>query len=127
VKCFDRMVIEVTRAYAFRAARYRRVARAHCDTMDFSREALLSLYHHESSGQGSAPDKSVNGFAYGKWLVDLSVSMMVESVQKGEFAKIEFLGTPLERMHNAGVLKNVYITPVFIGQSPYCKEQRFMS
>jgi len=97
----------VSPRYALRAALYRRVARGQGVTgLDFSEAALRQLYDFESRGIGSV-DKARNGYAYGKWCVDLSVSMWVEDIQAGNACKAEFLQTAIQRIHNADKLKNM--------------------
>ena len=70
----------VSKKYALRAAYYRRAARNQgVAGLAFDENALRELFDWESRGVGSV-DKSKNGFAYGKWCVDLSVSMWVEDI-----------------------------------------------
>lgn len=108
----------IPKKYALRAAHYRRVARSqNVSGLDFSEKALRDLFVWESRGEGSA-DKSRNGFAYGKWCVDLSVAMWVESISSGDFCKSEFLQTPLQRLHNQSKLEKIVVTQPFF---PYSK------
>ena len=102
----------VSRKYAATAAHYRRVARTHANGLDFSEKALMELHEWESRGLGKI-DKAQNGYAYGKWIVDLSVSMWVEDICAGNACKAEFLTTAIERIHNKSKLKNVVATPLF--------------
>ena len=96
----------ISKKYALRAAHYRRVARTLSSELDFSEKALRELHAWESSGVGGV-DKAKNGYAYGKWLVDLNTSMWIEDIQAGHACKAEFLSTPLERLHNTSKLGGV--------------------
>jgi hypothetical protein len=97
----------ISKKYALRAAQYRRVANGQkVAGLAFDEAALRELHDWESRGIGSV-DKSRNGFAYGKWCVDLSVSMWVEDLLKGNFCKAEFLKTRLQKLHNKKKLEAV--------------------
>jgi hypothetical protein len=103
----------VSKKYALRAAHYRRAARGQgMEGLAFDEVALRELHDWESRGVGSV-DKSKNGFAYGKWCVDLSVSMWIEDLLKGDFCKAEFLGTRLQKLHNKKKLEAVISNPFF--------------
>ena len=103
----------ISKKYALRAAQYRRVARGQAVAgLAFTEDALRELHDWESRGIGSV-DKSRNGFAYGKWCVDLSVSMWVEDLLKGDFCKAEFLETRLQKLHNAKKLEAVIASLFF--------------
>ena len=103
----------VSKKYALRAAHYRRAARGQDMVgLAFDETALRELHDWESRGVGSV-DKSKNGFAYGKWCVDLSVSMWVEDLLKGDFCKSEFLGTRIQKLHNTKKLEAVIASPFF--------------
>ena len=54
--------------------------------LDFSDEALLSLYNHESYGLSLSPR---NGFAVGKQYLNVQVSMWREDIRAGLLAKFE--------------------------------------
>jgi len=95
----------ITKKYALRAAHYRRVARKHIPGLDFSENALRALFIYESTGKGNV-DKN-NGYSYGKFLVDLSVSMWIEDIKAGNACKAEFLSTRLEKLHNTKKLELV--------------------
>jgi len=108
----------IPRKYALRAAHYRRVAKGqNVSELDFSEKALRDLFAWESRGEGNA-DKSRNGFAYGKWCVDLSVSMWVEGISSGDFCKAEFLRTRLQKLHNQSKLEKIVVRQAFF---PYSK------
>ena len=103
----------ISKKYALKAAHYRRVARGSSVAGQmFTEGALRELHAWESRGVGSV-DKSKNGFAYGKWMVDLSVSMMVEDLMKGDFCKAEFLETRIQKLHNTKMLEAVMAGPFF--------------
>lgn len=54
--------------------------------LDFSDDALLSLYNHESYGTGLSPR---NGFAVGKQYLNVHVTMYKEDISKGTLRKFE--------------------------------------
>jgi hypothetical protein len=54
--------------------------------LDFSDEALLSLYNHESYGLSLSPR---NGFAVGKQYLNVQVAMWREDIRAGLLAKFE--------------------------------------
>lgn len=107
----------VSKKYALKAARYRRVAKTHNKNLDFCYEALLAQFNYESKGIGRV-DKHTNGYTYGKWLVDLSVSMMFEDINRGDFCKYDFLRTSIDRIHNKKVLELFIPTNTYF---PYSK------
>ena len=109
----------ISKRYACRAALYRRTARAQIAGLDYSEAALRQLHDWESRGIGKV-DKGRNGYAYGKWVVDLAVAMWVEDIQRGDAVKAEFLSTPLERLHNRSKLSNVQAATFF----PYAERAR---
>jgi hypothetical protein len=55
-------------------------------SLDFSDEALLSLYNHESYGTSLSPK---NGFAVGKQYLNLQVTMWREDLRRGWLFKHE--------------------------------------
>lgn len=55
-------------------------------TLDFSDEALLSLYNHESYGTSLSPK---NGFAVGKQYLNVHVAMYKEDIAIGTLFKFE--------------------------------------
>lgn len=76
--------------------------------LDFSDDALLSLYNHESYGT-SLSDR--NGFAVGKKYLNLQVTAWIECLREGTLAKFELYQDPLFSNHHwwlDSVLKNVY-------------------
>jgi hypothetical protein len=60
--------------------------------MDFSDEAKLSLYNHESYGSPLSPN---NGFAQGKKMLNLQVNGWKEMLREGTLAKFELYEDPL--------------------------------
>ena len=106
----------ITKSYALKAALYRRLARKQGIKLDFSEQRLIEMFEFESLGaQGRlfSELKTKNGFAYGKWLRDLDVSQMVGDIRAGDFCKIEFLSTAIERLHNKKPLSFVPATEWF--------------
>ena len=113
----------VSKKYALRAAYYRRAARDQgVAGLAFDENALRELFDWESRGVGSV-DKSKNGFAYGKWCVDLSVSMWIEDILKGDFCKAEFLETPIQRLHNKKKLDTI-TAPAFFPYADLLDKRR---
>lgn len=103
----------ISKKYALRAANYRRSARSQgVRGLDFSEASLRGLHAWESRGVGKV-DKSKNGYAYGKWIVDLSVSMWVEDLRAGNVCKHEFLQTRIQKLHNEAKLQAVIPAPFF--------------
>jgi len=110
----------ISKKYALRAAHYRRTAKSQrVAGLDFSEAALRELFDWESRGIGGV-DKGKNGYAYGKWCVDLSVAMWVEDILKGDFCKAEFLQTRIQKLHNKKKLEAVISPPFF----PYQKHNQ---
>lgn len=103
----------ISKKYAMNAAHYRRAARKQVPGLDFSEYSLRQLHEYESCGSGCKPNKSVNGFAYGKWVIDMTVSMWEEDIKAGNTCKAEFLSTPIERLHNTKKLKNIVAGSLF--------------
>lgn len=84
----------------------------------FNEDKLIELYQFESTGRTDDVDVAslkqilkTNGYAYGKFLRDCFVSDMVKDVKSGLFLKIEFLSTPLKRLHNQDILDKVFVDP----------------
>ena len=102
---------KISKKFALKASLWRRIAKSHTNSHTFSYHDLLELYDKESRGIGRSFDsmKEDNGFAYGKWLRDLALVMMVEDVQSGDFAKIEFIDTTIQRIHNWPILEHVIV------------------
>lgn len=103
----------ISKRYALRAAHYRRTAKSQrVSGLDFDEAALRELYEWESRGIGNV-DKKKNGYAYGKWCVDLSVAMWIEDLLKGDVIKQEFLQTRIQKLHNEKKLESVVAAPFF--------------
>jgi hypothetical protein len=68
------------------AALYRVFADSWSHRLDFSDEALLSLYNHESYGTRLSPN---NGYAVGKQYLNLQVTMWREDLAAGLIFKWE--------------------------------------
>jgi hypothetical protein len=64
----------VSKRYAARCALYRRLARGMGRHGDFSEAAMLEMRAWESAGRGGV-DKQSNGFAFGKWVRDVTVAI----------------------------------------------------
>ena len=60
-------------------------------SLDFSDEALIELYNYESYG-GTCSNK--NGFAHGKRMLNLNVSMWREDIEAGNLFKFELYEDP---------------------------------
>lgn len=60
-------------------------------SLDFSDEALLSLYNHESYGTALSPK---NGFAVGKQYLNLQVTSWREALRRGIIARFELYEDP---------------------------------
>ncbi len=65
---------------------YRHFAKNMSSKLDFSEEAELSLYNHESYGTSLSPN---NGFAVGKQYLNLQVTMWREDLRRGWIFKHE--------------------------------------
>jgi hypothetical protein len=113
----------ISKKYAMRAAHYRRTAKGQgVAGLEFSEAALRELLNWESRGIGGV-DKGKNGYAYGKWCVDLSVAMWVENLQKGDVCKAEFLQTRIQKLHNKKKLEAI-IPGAFFPYATTLEERR---
>lgn len=104
----------VTKKYALKAALHRRLAKkminGKSNLMTFTESDLIEFFNYESKGIKPCTFdelKARNGYAFGKWLRDIDVVQMSEDVVKGDFAKIEYLSTPIEKLHNKEFLANI--------------------
>jgi hypothetical protein len=70
---------------------YRVFANDWVHVLDFSDEALLSLYNHESYGTSLTPK---NGFAVGKQYLNVHVTMWKEDIRAGILFKHELYEDP---------------------------------
>lgn len=109
--------LKVSKAFAIKACLYRRLARKYnADKWTFTLDDLQELYQYESTGKRTRSFdemKKTNGFALGKWLRDIDVANYREAYLNGEFAKIEFLSTDIERLHNKHVFDNLPLIAFF--------------
>lgn len=109
--------LKVSKAFAIKACLYRRLARKYnADKWTFTLADLQELYQYESTGKRTRSFdemKKTNGFALGKWLRDIDVANYREAYLNGEFAKIEFLSTDIERLHNKHVFDNLPLVAFF--------------
>lgn len=85
---------------------YRYFAASMSSKLDFSEEAELSLYNHESYGCLLSPN---NGFAVGKQYLNLQVTMWREDLRRGWLFKHELYEDPnLPHWWLDSVLKGLY-------------------
>lgn len=109
--------LKVSKAFAIKACLYRRLARSYnADKWTFTLADLQELYQYESTGKRTRSFdemKKTNGFALGKWLRDIDVANYREAYLNGEFAKIEFFSTDIERLHNKHVFDNLPLVAFF--------------
>ena len=90
------------------ASVYRRFAGRNSG-FDFSLQALLECYEHETNGKPSA---KTNGYVYGKWAKDISVVTWREDIENGYFCKAEFY-TPCNKWWAEDALKSVIVSTWF--------------
>lgn len=77
-----------------------------CKDLDFSDEALISLYNYESYGTNLSPR---NGFAHGKQMLNLQVTSWKEMLLEGTLAKFELYEDPnYPHWWLDSILKNLY-------------------
>jgi hypothetical protein len=68
-------------------------------TVSFSYEHLIEQYVYESLGEKEyfnrysklEPDKSINGYTYGKHLYDILIADITSDINDGYFCKYEFI------------------------------------
>lgn len=85
---------------------YRYFATSMSSKLDFSEEAELNLYNHESYG---LPLSQNNGFAVGKQYLNLQVTMWREDLRRGWLFKHELYEDPnLPHWWLDSVLKGLY-------------------
>jgi hypothetical protein len=84
---------KMSRNFLAAAWAYRKAARGHGFMNGFSLTELSAMFNYETYGKKKfpEPDKSVNGFAYGKWLMDLTVAMWKEELKTGLFGRLELM------------------------------------
>lgn len=112
MKLFHKRTVGVSKKYAVKAALFRRLASNMGDKHSpaFSRENLIAHYQYESLG-GTEPDKKTNGYAAGKFMFDITVSNIIESIKAGEFLACEFTCTAINRLHYTQALADVHVDP----------------
>jgi hypothetical protein len=88
-------------------------------SLDFSDEALLSLYNHESYGEPLSPK---NGFAVGKQFLNLQVTSWREAIRRGIIAKFELYEDPsYPHWWLDSVLKDMYAGYTFDSLLAECR------
>ena len=96
----------VSKKFRRMAELYRHFAANMSSKLDFSEEAELSLYNHESYGRPLTPS---NGFAVGKQYLNLQVTMWREDLRRGWLFKHELYEDPtFPHWWLDSVLKGVY-------------------
>lgn len=105
-----------SKKYLRRASVYRRAAGRNSG-MDFSFEALEACFDKESIGK-PCHDRN-NGFLFGKWALDISITTWIEDIEAGHFCKADFY-TPITRWYAEPALQNV-IPPTWF---PFDKSNR---
>jgi hypothetical protein len=96
LKLFDysKLTIKIPKSYLRLASVYRRFVGRH-ENLDFSIEALIECFEHESLGRpvkkyyGTESHKN-NGYVLGKWAKDISVTTWKEDILNGYMCKAEF-------------------------------------
>lgn len=92
-------------------------------SLDFSDEAMINLYNHESYGT-SLSEK--NGFAVGKKFLNLQVTMWREDLRRGWLAKFELYEDPnLPHWWLDSVLDNVYTNATYKQLLAECRSDLF--
>jgi hypothetical protein len=94
----------LSKKYLRLAATYRRCA-GRDKHFDFSLASLIECFIHESKG---LPASKNNGYVFGKWNKDITISTWKEDIRAGLFAKFEFY-TPLNKWWAEPALKNVIV------------------
>lgn len=86
MKLFNRSH-KISKNYLIAASAYKRMVEQK-DKFDFSIEALISQYEHETYGKPK-PDASKNGYTQGKFILDITLAAIREEYSKGMFTKRE--------------------------------------
>jgi len=102
----------LTKKYLRMASIYRRFAGRNSG-FDFSLKALLDCYNFESSGIKAQKN---NGYVYGKWAKDISVTTWREDILAGYFCKYEFY-TPCNKWWAEPALESL-IVPAWFPYNP---------
>ena len=92
-------------------------------TLDFSDDALLSLYNHESYGTPLSPK---NGFAVGKQYLNLQVTSWREALRRGIIAKFElYEDDSYPHWWLDSVLKDLFVGYTYQSLLQECKQDYF--
>ena len=80
-----------TRRWLKKAELYKHFANG---TGDFSEKSAQEMFDYESTGKGDLGSKIftssiLNGYAYGKWLLDITVSMWKQGIKDGTLTLME--------------------------------------
>lgn len=78
--------ISIKKKYLRLAATYRRFSDRRNPYWDFSLNALVECFNHETHGSSYSKN---NGYINGKWMKDLTLSMWVEDLKLGNSVKAE--------------------------------------
>ena len=90
-------------------------------SLNFSDEALLSLYNHESYGTDLSPK---NGFAVGKQYLNLQVTSWREAIRRGIIAKFELYEDPAyPHWWLDSVLKGIYNESTYDSLLAECRKE----
>lgn len=91
MKIFSYKQHKIPKSYVVIASSYKReIPKEEQNKYDFSLNALKEQYTYESKGTGK-PDKMKNGYTYGKWMYDITISDLKDSIEKGYFVIDELL------------------------------------
>lgn len=96
----------ISKNYLRRAAVYRRAAGGKDCGYDFSLKALEECYNAETKGKSVS---KTNGYYYGKWALDISITTWKIDIGKGDFCKADFY-TPITRWYAEPALRSLIIT-----------------
>lgn len=88
MKIFSYRKHGVSKGFLIAASSYRRHALSMSPNMDFSVEALVAQYEHETYGE-TKPDMLKNGYTYGKSILDIGLAAYAEDYTMGLFTKNE--------------------------------------
>lgn len=99
---------KLNKKYLRLASVYRRFAGRYSD-FDFSLNALLECRDHETNG---APVSKSNGYVYGKWCRDITVTTWREDILAGYFCKAEFY-TPVNKWWSEPALETLVVPTWF--------------
>lgn len=109
MKLFKNKLPLITKKYLRLAGTYRRFAER-STYFDFSLKSLIECFRYETFGETYSPN---NGYVFGKHGKDISISMWIEDIQKGNACKAEFL-TPCNKWFAESALKNIIPGTLFL-------------